>query len=571
MRVSATLGRRRRALPVAAIGLLAVIVPAATLAAPAIPGPTVDLQILDVSDWHGQVDPISGVGGAPALKAYFDAARAQVANTLTITAGDDVGATPPVSNYFADVPAILAERMMGIQVGTLGNHNFDSGIGRLQDQINLAASTDPSVPGTPFRYVSSNLSNRDANISGVSDYAIFEYKGVNVAVIGVTNEEAPTLNFPGSMGTMVPTDSAAAAMRAKEAAKAEGANVFIAITHKGVTSFSNGQPQGEIVDFANAVSGFTMIYADHTDVAWSGEINGQFVVENRSKGVTFTKTILTIHRGTGTVLKRVHTQVSPTVAGVTPDAGVTAMLTPYRTALAPIFNAQVGTSSVRIPRADSCGASNGRTCESLIGDVLSDALRTTHGTDFALMNSGGIRADLTCPIVDSASDFCPAFTPPPYPITRGQVNTVLPFGNISVVATVDGAKLKAMLENGVSRMPALDGRFPQVSGLCLTYNIEAPAGSRITSVVRQAANGSCTGAAVDLTSASSYTLATNDFVVAGGDSYPVVSGGVTYGFLDQEVADWLGSAGAVAPVLQGRIACTDPNPGSGNACPVTLP
>ena len=571
MQVAAPLGRRRHALAIASIGLLAAIVPAATIAAPAIAGPTVDLQILDVSDWHGQVDPISGVGGAPALKAYFDAARARVANTLTITAGDDVGATPPVSNYFEDVPAILAERMMGIQVGTLGNHNFDSGIARLQDQIDLAGSTDASVPGTPFRYVSANLSNRDANISGVSDYAIFEYKGVNVAVIGVTNEEAPGLNFPGSMGTMVPQDSVAAAMRAQAAARAEGANVFIAITHKGVTSFNNGQPQGELVDFANAVSGFTMIYGDHTDVAWSGTLNGQFVVENRSKGVTFTSTVLTIHRGTGKVLNRVHTQVTPTVAAVTPDAGIIAMLTPYRNALAPIFNTQVGTSSKRIPRADSCGASNGRTCESLIGDVITDALRDTHGTDFALMNSGGIRADLTCPIVDSPSDFCPAFTPPPYPITRGQVNTVLPFGNISVVATVDGAKLKAMLENGVSRMPALDGRFPQVSGLCVSYNIEAAAGSRLVSVVRQAVDGTCTGPAVDLTSASSYTVATNDFVVAGGDSYPVVSGGVTYGFLDQEVADWLGAAGTVNPVLQGRIACTDPNPGVGANCPVILP
>jgi len=484
-----------------------------------------------------------------------------------------VGATPPVSNYFADVPAILAERMMGIQVGTFGNHNFDSGISRLQDQINLAGSTDPSVQGAPFRYVSANLSNRDANIGGVSDYAIFEYKGVNVAVIGVTNEEAPTLNFPGSMGTMVPTDSVAAAMKAKAAARAAGANVFIAITHKGVTGFNNGQPQGELIDFANGVSGFTMVYGDHTDVAWSGDINGQFVVENRSKGVTFTKTVLTIRRGTGEVVNRVHTQVTPTAAAVTPDAGITAMLKPYRDQLAPIFSTVVGSSTVRIPRADRCGTGNGRTCESLIGDVLSDAQRAKRGTDFALSNSGGIRADLTCPTVDGAADFCPPFAPTPYPITRGQVNTVLPFGNVSVRASVNGATLKAMLENGVSRMPAIDGRFPQVSGLCFTYNIEAAPGSRVTSVVRQANDGSCSGAPVDLTAASGYTIATNDFVVAGGDGYPIIGTGVTFGLLDQEVADWLGEMGTITPTYQDRVVCTDPNPGAGAgaSCPVFLP
>src|SRR5687768_4723380 len=102
----------------ALVAIAALAVPAAALAArPPSATPTLDLQILDISDWHGQLDPISGIGGAAVLKAYFDAARAQYAHNLTLTAGDDVGATPPLANYFEDVPAILAQRMMGIQVG----------------------------------------------------------------------------------------------------------------------------------------------------------------------------------------------------------------------------------------------------------------------------------------------------------------------------------------------------------------------------------------------------------------------------------------------------------------------
>ncbi|MEI7743200.1 MAG: 5'-nucleotidase C-terminal domain-containing protein [Chloroflexota bacterium] len=562
---------RRRSTALVVIALLALLVPVAVIGAVVMAGSTIELQILEVSDWHGQVDAAGDVGGAPVLKAYFDAARAEHANTLTLTAGDDVGATPPVSSYFKDVPAILAERMMGIQAGTLGNHNFDSGLGRLQDQIDLAGSTDPTVAGAPFRYVVANLANRDANLSGLADYTIFTYEGVDVAVIGVITESTASVTAPGSMGTMTTSDSVEAAKRAMAAAKADGADVFIALVHEGITSFRDGQPQGELVDFANAVSGFAVIYGDHTDVAWSGTINGQLTVENRSKGVTFTRTVLTIRRLGGEIVGRVSTQVSPVVADVTPDAGVAAMLTPYRDSLAPIFGTTIGTSGVAIPRADSCGTDVGRTCESLVGDVITDAIRETRGTEIAVINSGGIRADLTCPTVDSASDFCPAFTAPPYLITRGQVNGVLPFGNISVAATVDGATLKAMLENGVSQMPAIDGRYPQVSGTCFTYDIEAPAGARVTGAVRTAADGSCTGEALDLTAASSYTLATNEYVAAGGDSYPAITGGVTYGFLDQDVADWLSAAGSVSPALQGRIACTDANPGSGDDCPALVP
>ena len=76
----------------------------------AAPHPTVNIQILNVSDWHGQLDPINGVGGAAVISAYWKADRQANPNSLTLTAGDDFGATPPLSNFFDDVPAILAQR-----------------------------------------------------------------------------------------------------------------------------------------------------------------------------------------------------------------------------------------------------------------------------------------------------------------------------------------------------------------------------------------------------------------------------------------------------------------------------
>jgi 2',3'-cyclic-nucleotide 2'-phosphodiesterase (5'-nucleotidase family) len=203
-----------------------------------------------------------------------------------------------------------------------------------------------------------------------------------------------------------------------------------------------------------------------------------------------------------------------------------------------------------------------------VGNIVTDAMRELGpGSDFAITNSGGLRADLTCPTTDSPDDFCPAYTPPPFPITRGQVLGVLPFGNLVARVELSGAELKAFLENGVSAMPAANGRFPQVSGLCFTYDVAAPAGSRVTSVVRQAADGTCTGPAVDLSAASMYHVAINDFMAAGGDGYPnVASRAHSLEIMDQAVADWITANTPLEPRIQGRIVC------SGAACPpITAP
>lgn len=545
--------------------LLAPVVPAAAQSQ------LVDLQFLNVSDWHGQLDPINGVGGAAVISAYWQQDREANPNTLTLTAGDAYGATPPLSNFFEEVPAVLAMRLMGFNVDTFGNHNFDRGIEHLQQMIDLASAPAGEQPGEPFQYVSANLRNRDDNLSGVKDFEIFEVGGVKVAVIGITNPEAPTLVFPGSFGTIEVTDPVPAANQAKAQARRAGAKVFVAITHLGVTGFDpdTGEAFGPLIDFANNVGGFHIIYGDHTDFQFEGIINNALVVENRSKGVTYAKVNLSVDPQNGRVASRSVEFVTPLASAVTPDPAIVEMLQPFRDELGPIFNTVIGSSTVFIPRADNCGRADGRLCESLVGNVTTDALRLTYGTDFAITNAGGLRADLTCPTVDNPDDFCPPYTPPPFPITRGQVLTVLPFGNVVVTLEVNGAEVKEMLENGVSAMPGANGRFPQVSGLCFSYDISAPAGDRVTGAVRQEADGSCTGAAVDLTSATTYSLATNDFMASGGDGYPVfTSRVVTREIMDQVLADYVGANSPISPAIQGRIVCTS---SGATACPVAIP
>jgi 5'-nucleotidase len=559
--------RRRlagRKLIVPLLAIIGIIVPATVAAAP--PFPRTTIQILDISDWHAQLDPNGGIGGAAALSTYFDQHRAANPNTLTITAGDDFGASPPISSFFDEVPAILGERLMGIDIGTFGNHNFDRGIAHLQQMINLAGSTDPSVVGDPFSYVSANLQNRDDELTGVEDYKIFEIDGVKVAVIGVTNPEAPTLVFPGNFGSIVPTDPAAAAMRARKDARKAGADIFIAIGHLGITNTAAGT--GPLTEFAAQVSGFDMIIGDHTDVQFQATINGALVIENRSKSLTYSVTQLTVEKRPGKGNARVVGVSNefrvPTASAVTPDPEVVAMLAPFRAALAPILSVVLGTADKVIPRADSCGQSAGRLCESLIGNLVTDAmLAHFDDADFAITNSGGLRANLTCPLVDIATDFCPPQADPTnIQITRGQTVEVLPFGNFAVTVDMTGAEFKSVLEHSVSAIPAAAGLFGQVGGVCFTYNSSAAVGSRITSAVTSV-GGVCTTDPVDLTAASTYTVAMNDFMAFGGDGYPSfalrqVSDGTT---LLAVLEEYIVANTPISPDLEGRITCT------GGSCP----
>jgi 2',3'-cyclic-nucleotide 2'-phosphodiesterase (5'-nucleotidase family) len=589
-------GRLRRGLGlIALLASLSLLIPVSALAghkASHNPGPAVpvELQFLNVSDWHGQIDPLDifGVGlrgGASVISTYWQADRAANPNSLSLTGGDDFGASPPLSNFFDEEPAVLAQRMMGIQVGTLGNHNFDRGITHLQAMIDLAGAPSGQEPGDPYHYVSANLANRDANLTGVEDFRMFSVGGVNVAVVGITNPEAPELVFPGSFGTIEPTNPYPAANKARVAAKKAGAQIIVAVTHMGVRGFDeSGDPFGELIDFAENVGGFDIIFGDHTDVEFSGVINGQLVQENRSKGRTYSRTSLTVNPKNGAVLDSSVEFVDPICLAIdaitgactdtplgAPDQDIEDMLAPFRAELIPILSEVIGSSTVEIPHADKCGTSNGRSCESLVGNSITDAMRETYETDFAITNSGGIRQPLTCPPAGGGGGFCPPSNPPPYPITVGQVLFVLPFGNQSATLNITGEQLNSMLENGVSREGA-QGRFPQVSGFCFEYDIQQDPGNRVTGAVQQAEDGSCSGPAVDLTAGTTYSITTNDFVATGGDGYPNFGAlMVTRDIMANDVMAWVTGNSPISPEIQGRITCTDSNLAAEPACPTVLP
>jgi 2',3'-cyclic-nucleotide 2'-phosphodiesterase (5'-nucleotidase family) len=467
---------------------------------------------------------------------------------------------------------------MGIQLDGLGNHNFDKGSAYLRNTL---------IPLANFPFTSANVV--DANGKTPAQWApsvVFDttFAGGKVGFVGFTNEDAPTLVTPGSFDPFHVDPRLARVQAEVNRLRSKNIKTIFVIGHDGALTGTLTNPAGPLIDLADQLTGVDAVIGDHTNFqVLTTRPNGTLVVENLSKGVRFTRVRLVFNTSTKTVTYKTADFHKPWTIGITPNPTIQADVNSLTTQLTPILGTVIGASSVPVLRSDVCGRSDGRLCESLVGDITTDAMRTTYssiGVEFAITNSGGLRDALTCSGTGPGTGFCPNFTPPPYQITRGQVLAVLPFGNIVTTVQINGAELKAMLENGVSTAtnPAApfglgaNGRFPQVSGLCFTYNIEAAAGSRVTGAVRQAPDGTCTGAAIDLTAGSTYKIAENDFMASGGDGYPnFFARAATQNIMDQVLADYVTANSPLSPVIQGRIHCFDPNPGTGAACTTGSP
>jgi 2',3'-cyclic-nucleotide 2'-phosphodiesterase (5'-nucleotidase family) len=219
-------------------------------------------------------------------------------------------------------------------------------------------------------------------------------------------------------------------------------------------------------------------------------------------------------------------------AGVPPDPAIAAIVKQHEDKLDESLKVVVGTTAVEL---DSRRATV-RLKESAIGNLIADAIRDATKADVAVTNGGGIRGDRTYP--SGAT------------LTRKDILTELPFGNVTVLLEISGADLVTALEEGVSLVEDVAGRFPQVSGLSFTFDARRPRGQRVVQV-------SVGGKPLD--PAATYRLATNEYMMAGGDGYgslkkgrPIIdaSGGP---LMANVVMDYIAARGAVSPAVEGRI------------------
>jgi 5'-nucleotidase len=510
------------------------------------------IQILSVSDWHGQLDPLTtptgNVGGAAVLSAYFQRERQANPNTLTLMAGDSFGATPPISAFFGDEPSVLAMNAMKIDADTLGNHNFDAGSDHLADLIDLA----------DFPFVSANLKgvndvvrcSAPAEDECVAKYTITKIGGVRVAIIGVTNQDAPALLPPGAMGSIKVTAPAYAANNARALARAQGAKVFIAIAHLGATGTGpDGKPTGPLIDFAKKLSGFQVVLGDHTNFNVSETINGALVVENRSAGATYAKVQLTLNRSSGRVTNRGVEFVTPLAEAVTPDAAIVALLEPYRVELAKLFDGRIATTDGVYFRGNNVE----RLREVPIGNLVADSMRVRYGTQLAFTNGGGIRASLPSSYVPKdptlhrpAEGFDQT---PPFDLVVGDAFGVLPFGNVVSTRTVSGAQVWALMEHSLSALPNAAGFFAQISGFRVTYDSRLPTGQRVVAITLT------DGTPIPKDDDARFTMATSDFLDVGGDGYTMLlpSDGVSRDKMADVLLEHLRTLGELSPTTDGRL------------------
>ena len=505
----------------------------------AVDGGTVTVQVLGLSDWHGQLDPAGTppheVGGAAQLSAYVRAERAAHPRTVLVSAGDAVGASPPLSSYFRDLPSIRALNLMTMDVAAFGNHEFDRGIAALQELVNLA----------DFPFVASNLDGLTQNLADVdTPWTMVDLGGVKLAVIGILDPATHAITMAGAMGTLRVTDTVAGALAAKAEAEAAGATLFVLSTHVGVT----GPDSGPLVDLAHALHGFDVIIGGHTHYpAVSLNINGAAVVQGDPRGANYARVRLHVSTATGKALAKSAEIIPAVSSAVTPDPAVVELLATYRAQLAPIMDQPMGVATELFPNADT------RARESALGNLIADAVRLRYRTQLVVVNSGAIRSSMPSSYVTRdrsmrrpASGFTPG---PPYDLVQGDAFTVLPFGNLVVTRSVTGAQVWAMLENGLGFLPSTSGAFPQVSGLRVVYDTSRAAGSRVLSVTLE------DGTPVKQDGVL-YSLAVPDYVNSGGDGYTMLKDGhgVVQDLLADVLVQYITAVTPVRPSVDGRLS-----------------
>lgn len=473
------------------------------------------VQLLQLSDFHGQLEPNSSFG-ASLLAANFKAERDAVPATFTVSSGDNIGAAPPISSQFAEVPTIEAMNLMGFDVSGFGNHEHDRDLTHLRHMIRKSN----------FQWVASNYSSLRGLDAGngkrAKSYTIIERDGVKVGFIGINTSQTIEQVMPGNLdfsyagkkGTVVISDNAPGIARAASEAKAAGAHVVVALIHEGWNTNLEGKAVGPLVDYAKSLSGVDVVFGAHSHQTYSSVHNGKLTAMVRNAGAQYNRTQVCVNTETGKVLGASNELITTANAPVkTPDTTTAAMVTRFKSSLNAKMDVKVGQIQISTPIAGTPPVQ--RSGEHAFGNWSADVVRAKYGTDFAIMNGGGIRSTFPATTYVPGDKTIKRPTAGnqegPWDLLLGDIYTIHPFGNVFSTIEVTGTQIWAAMENGVSRYPT-DGRWPHVSGMKFTVDVSKPAGSRIVSLVDLKGNPIPKDG-------TKFTLALTDFVAKGGDGY----------------------------------------------------
>ncbi|MBU6314009.1 MAG: 5'-nucleotidase C-terminal domain-containing protein [Actinomycetales bacterium] len=527
------------------------------------------LQLLQFSDLHGAIETGNSFGTS-LLMSNFAADRKAAAATITLSSGDNIGAAPPISTEFEEMPTIESMNLMKMDVSTFGNHEHDRNLAHVQKVIGAS----------DFQWVVSNygaesLAALRSGDKAAKSFTIIDRGGFKVGIVGANTPETIEQVFPGNLDykdasgakkTIQIDPGVVGVNKAIVEAKEAGAEIVVVLIHQGWTENSDGVAKGLFNNLASQIKGATVIYGGHSHQTFStlipaGRAQAPVLLgEVRNAGVEYTRSQICVQNGkvVGSSLQHVLKSAAPTInTGVvstvtTADATGAALVKKYKDQLTTKLDVKIGSVSGLFPRGGSPAVE--RSGENPMGIYIADLLRAKYKTDFAITNGGGIRDTFPAKTYIPANTALVRTGTGPLDVTLGDALTVYPFGNQVATTVVTGANLWKALENGVGGNYPADGRFPQVSGLKFSFDSSKPVGARIVSVTKN--DG--TAIAKD---ATEYTLTTLDYIIYGGDGYvdvfspakAKVYGALLDVFVDALKADMAAGKVTQVPVLDGRV------------------
>ena len=530
--------------------------------APVAAGP-VAVQILAINDFHGNIEgpkaPIElngqpmQLGGAAHLAAKLRELRGAGLPTVTVSAGDLIGASPLASAYYLDEPTILAMDQLGLDLNAVGNHEFDRGsaeLKRMQDggcekhATRQPCAVDPAFPGAKFRFLAANVKDQSGQ-SLFPGTAIRRMGLVKVGFVGMTLKGTATLVSPAGVRGLTFEDEIQTANAAAHALKAEGADLLVLLIHQGArvnpTYNVSGCPglEGAILPIIDALDpAYSLVVSGHTHFA--------YVCERPAPGAP--KRLLTSAGKFGYLVTDIKLEWDPALKAVTgwsaknvpvtrdkSDLTVQQIVDRYVAAAAPAAARVVGTLSGLAPNSeddDETPAAN------LVADAQWAATRAPDkgGSQAGFMNGGGVRIGL---IPDNQGR-----------ITFGQIFELQPFGNGLVVLELTGEQLRRVLEQQFLDESYPAGAKPRLlvpsANFAFDYDLSKPKGQRIIAMRLD-------GKPVE--PAATYRVTVNNFLASGGDGYVALTEGkvIADGGLDTDALEaWLAKGQKVPPLGRTR-------------------
>jgi 2',3'-cyclic-nucleotide 2'-phosphodiesterase (5'-nucleotidase family) len=438
---------------------------------------TVKLTFLGVGDIY-KFDGSKQRGGPARLNAVARAERAANPNTIYVFDGDMLSPSL-MSGFDKGANMIALTNIVPFDLAVPGNHEFDAGVENFVAQ----------VKASKYPWAAVNITTPDSKApDSLGGVVVKDVAGVKVALIPVAQDTTPE---ESSSGNLKFADTLKSAIDAAKQARKDGADLVV-----GVVQAPHSQDQqmiaskafdlilsGDDHDLVVSYNGLTAYVETSTEANYLVPVDVTVDVQNKDgkRSVTWAPNFRFID-----------------TANVQPDPETQKLVDQYSKELDEQLNVVVGKTDGALDSRRNVV----RTQESAMGNLIADALREATKADIAITNGGGIRGDKQ---YVAGQD-----------ITRRDILTELPFGNMTVSTTVTGKQVWDALENGFSHLEDGAGRFPQVSGLVVTADKSKPAGSRLVSVL---VNDK------PLDPAATYKLATNEFMLNGGDGYTALAAG----------------------------------------------